>query len=285
VRVVARRDDSTTRIGTFFYPAYSWLLSLSRGEPGDPTAGQVIVSATATAALSGPSTVAEGELITPIGLSMNNFPNDCKNLIQLSPTKDSCAGWHNFFDPHNANSMGQKALDLIAGHIEGQAWLDKYFDINKAPVGVETPAVESGKDYFDFNGGTVSSLFLGGTIVWTGSKRDQTDGTVIGNNKQPAPFNALFDFFRMRDDDNDNSIWTATIPVYEDSIVCDNPSGLTKIVGFAKIVVIMPCPPPGVGCDSSTVKVSVDCNMSVIEGRSGGGQYGSLKGSIPNLVE
>ena len=285
VQVVARRDDSTTRIGTFFYPAFAWLLSLWSGGSAGPNAGQIPVLATATAALSGPSTLAEGELITPIGLSMNNFPNDCKNLIELSPTKSSCAGWHNFFDPHNANSMGQKALDLIAGHPEGQAWLNQYFNINKTPVGVETPAVEAGKDTFDFNGGTVSSLFLGGTIVWTGSKRDQTDGTVIGNNKQPAPFNALFDFFRMRDDDNDNSIWTATIPVYEDSIVCDNPSGLTKIVGFAKIVVIMPCPPPGVGCDSSTVKVSVDCNMSVIEGRSGGGQYGSLKGSIPNLVE
>ena len=89
----------------------------------------------------------------------------------------------------------------------------------------------------------------------------------------------------MRDDDNDNRIWSATIPVYADSTVCDNPNGLTTIVGFANIQIIMPCPPPGVGCDSSTVQVRVDCNFSVIEGRSGGGQYGNLRGSIPALVE
>jgi hypothetical protein len=238
----------------------------------------------AIAALSGPSKVAEGELKVPIGLSMNNFPNSCKDLIELNPTRTSCSGWHNFFDPDNASEMGQKSLNLIAGHAEGPSWLDQYFDINKTPSGTETPEVESG-DQFDFNGGNVSSLFLGGRIVWSGDHNNIFAGTE-GNIKQPAPFIALFDFFRMRDGDGEDKVWTATIPVYKDGDSCANPNGLTEIVGFAKIEIIMPCPPPGTAdCPSSTVRVRVDCNMSVVEGRGGGGQYGNLKGSIPGLVK
>jgi hypothetical protein len=286
VQVVARRDDSTSPISTFFYPAFAWLLSLFQGGVVDPAAGQVPVSAIATAALSGPSTAGEGELKVPIGLSVNNFPNNCTDLIELNPTPDSCAGWHNFFDNHNANFIGDKALSFIAGHPEGQAWLEQYFDLNHAPVGTETPQVTAGQDQFDFTGGTVSSLFTGSTINWTGEYRNQTDGTVDGNPRIPAPFIALFDFFRMRDSDSDDRIWTATIPVYADSAECDNPSGLTTIVGFADIEIIMPCPPPGSNeCPSSTVRVNVDCDFHVIEGRSGGGQYGNLRGSIPALVQ
>jgi hypothetical protein len=42
----------------------------------------------------------------------------------------------------------------------------------------------------------------------------------------------------------------------------------------------MPNPPP-----DTSVSVWVDCNQSFVEGRGGGGNFGNLKGTIPNLVE
>ena len=92
---------------------------------------------------------------------------------------------------------------------------------------------------------------------------------------------ALFDYFRYRDGDGDNSVWTATIPVYKDSDDdCMNPNTALEIKGFAKIVVFTADPPP-----LSSLKVHVDCNLSIIEARGGGGTFGNLKGTIPNLVK
>ncbi len=63
-----------------------------------------VVSDMAIAALTGPGGTGPGELKTPFGLSENVFPKDCKDVISFSPTTDSCAGWHNFFDAINANA-------------------------------------------------------------------------------------------------------------------------------------------------------------------------------------
>ena len=90
----------------------------------------------------------------------------------------------------------------------------------------------------------------------------------------------MFDYFRRRDGDGDDSIWTATVPVYEDDDVCENPSGAVPIKGFATIEIIMPNPPP-----DSSVSVNISCLLSFIDGRGGGGGHGTLKGTIPNLVE
>jgi hypothetical protein len=181
--------------------------------------------------------------------------------------------------------MEEKLLGLIEGHImpsdsnlySGSEWLEKNFNLNKDPDPKTTPATSTEVN-FEFQGGTISSLFLGGYLERATYKGN--DGTVIGNDKKPAPFQALYDYFRYRDGDGDDTVWTATIPVYDDFESCRNPNTSIRIVGFAKIVVRMPNPPP-----DSTVSVTVDCNLSVVQGRGGGGSYGNLKGSIPNLVK
>jgi hypothetical protein len=276
VSVTVRRDDESANgpISTFFARALNInVMNVTSNE--------------AIAALTGPSLVEEGELKTPFGLSENVFPNDCKDIISFSPTTDSCAGWHNFFDPINAAKMEDKLLGLIQGDadceycdntlINGPEWLEANYNINKSPDPEETPSTSTG-DKFEFQGGTISSLFLGGYL---GSDYDGNTGTIYDNDKKPAPMIALFDYFRYRDGDNDDSVWTATIPVYKDSPDgCENPNKAIEILGFAKIVVYTSDPPP-----LSSLRVHVDCNFSVIEGRGGGGNYGNLKGTIPNLVK
>ena len=293
VYVKTRRDDqANTPIQTFFAKIFNVDAMAETKE--------------AAAALSGPSWVAEGELILPFGLSERLFPNDCGDVVAFSPTPSSCAGWHNFFDSHDASAIGEKAYEFIKsdtceycdinnGLVNGAQWLENNFSVqgqidpaNKNMV--PTPPVSAGDD-FDFSGGNISTLFNG---QYLGPDYDGNIGTPYqsGNPidvklaKNPAPFTALFDYFRYRDNDGDNSVWTASVPVYKDdsSVDCSgtgsNPQNLTEIVGFAKIVVMRPNPPPATNID-----VHVDCNISIIEGRSGGGTYGNLLGSIPALVK
>ena len=284
----------------------------------------VNVSAYATAALTGPAMVGEGELKVPLSLSENNFPNDCTNPITFSPTADSCAAWHNFFDKDDASSIGDKLIDLIQSDdeqdysvfdengepvlewqpvfdengesvldengelvlewkpkklVNGPAWLAANFNIDKTPDDdVITPQVEIG-DEFNHLGGTASTLFLGGRLG--NIENDINLATeILDNIKKPAPFPALFDYFRRRDDDGNDSIWTSTIPVYDDNEVCINPSGGIPLLGFATIEIHMPKPPP-----DSFVEVYVYCELNFIDGRGGGGTFGNIKGTIPNLVE
>ena len=272
VKVIARRDDSANGpILTFFARIFD--------------IDTVNVSADATAALTGPAIVDKGELKVPFSLSENNFPNDCTNPITFSPTAESCAGWHNFLDPANASTMADKMLGLIQGDVQeydglvsGPAWLEANFDMNKSPDPEITPEVGTGDEFYH-QGGTVASLFLGGRLGNTDNDINLPE-EILGDAKHPAPFPALFDYFRRRDGDDDDSLWTATVPIYEDDDVCENPSGAIPIVGFATIEIIMPNPPP-----DSSVSVFVYCEPTFIDGRGGGGAYGSLKGTIPNLVE
>lgn len=272
VRVIARRDTiANGPILTFFARIFN--------------INAVDVSADATAALTGPAIVEEGELKVPFSLSKNNFPNDCSNPIIFSPTAESCAGWHNFLDPVNASTMPDKMLGLIQGDVQeydglvsGPDWLDQNFDMNAPPDAEVTPEVGI-TDEFNHQGGTVASLFLGGRLGNTENDINLPE-EILGDAKHPAPFPALFDYFRRRDDDGNDSIWTATVPVYEDDDVCENPSGAIPIVGFATIEIIMPNPPP-----DSSVSVKVYCELTFVDGRGGGGAYGNLKGIIPNLVE
>jgi hypothetical protein len=275
VRVIARRENGGVNgaIATFFGRFFN-IDEMS------------VVSDMAIAALTGPATVDEGELKTPFGLSENNFPNNCTDVIAFSPTTDSCAGWHNFFDAINAHAMEEKLLGLIQGDdteydglINGEEWLEAHFDMNSAPDPEETPATSTG-DEFEFQGGTISSLFLGGYLD-SDYDDGNTAGTTLGDAKHPAPMIALFDYYRYRDGDGDNSVWTATIPVYEDSEDgCENPNTDLTIIGFAEIVVFTTDPPP-----LSSLDVHIDCNLMVIDTRGGGGRYGNLKGTIPNLVK
>ncbi len=312
VRVTAHRDNAANGpITTFFAKIF-----------GIDT---VDVSADATAALTAPAILNEGELKVPFSLSKNNFPNDCTNPITFSPTAESCAGWHNFFDSPNANSIGDKLLGLIQGDdkqdysvldedgepvlewqpvfdengqpvldengdlvlewkpkklVNGPAWLVANFDMNAPPDAEITPVVGTG-DEINHQGGTISSLFLGGRLGNTNNDINSPE-EILGDAKHPAPFPALFDYFRRRDDDDDDTIWTATVPVYEDDDVCENPSGAIPIIGFAIIEIHMPNPPP-----DSSVSVFIYCELIFVDGRGGGGSgaFGNVKGTIPNLVE
>jgi hypothetical protein len=140
------------------------------------------------------------------------------------------------------------------------------------------PSVAGGDDEFEFQGGTISSLFLGGYL---GEDYDGNTGAINGNARRPAPMIALFDYYRYRDGDGDDLAWTATIPVYEDSEGgCENPNTSLTVVGFAEIVIYTTDPPP-----LSSLNVHVDCNLKAIDARGGGATYGNLRGTIPNLVK
>jgi len=279
VYVKARRDNAANSpISTFFAGIFG--------------IEDMAVTAEAVASLSGPGTVAEGELITPFGLSENLFPNNCTDLIEFSPTTESCAAWHNFFDPINANAMADKLIGFIqadttckhngledcGGLSDGPTWLETNFDINKEPDPEVTPSASAGVD-FEFQGGAIASLFLGGYLD---VDYDGDAGTVYNNEKKPAPMLALFDYFKYRDGDGDDTVWSATIPIYKDTSPdsCMNANTSIEIVGFANIVVIAPDPPP-----STNIQVRVDCNFSVVEGRGGGGAFGNIRGTVPSLVK
>jgi Flp pilus assembly protein TadG len=295
------------------------------------------VSADATAALTTLDEIGPGKMNMPIGISENWFePPTCEDTIKFSPTTSSCAGWHNFFDAINANAMSDKLLGFILDDPtihdtdvtndqdpEGTcsvppcgrsdpSWLDVYFDMNpgQVPPPMYTMGVESEASFFEFQGGTISALFNGGkldwetddhvTPVWDGG--DPPQQVVIDDPIHPAPFFAIFDYFRFRDgieiptggisvdtdgdgiDDHTayhaDEVWSALVPVYKDEDECINPNTSLEIVGFAIIHVIMPNPPP-----DSTVTAKIDCNLTFIGGQGSGGTKGNVRGTIPNLVE
>ena len=326
VRVIALRDGSANGpITTFFAKIF-----------GIDTAD---VKADATAALTGPSEVGPGKMRLPIGLSLRQFfdpdgkPKSgvCGQLIKLSPTKDSCAGWHNFFSKSGASFISENLFTFIDQHpydleeppgpdeeceLEpcGTAWFTKFFPgYDKTPGGTLTDLTKTEVDDYNFSGGSIGDLFTGERINWP-VPGDQaswsvSDAWILANGnpssqgKSPAPFPALFDYLRFRDnesspyylDANNNGIddagdikdpdlvWTTTAPIYDEDLTatdCTNPGGPIKIKGFATVHVIMPNPPP-----DKTVNVIVECDFTVIHARGGGGIVGNIKGDIPNLVE
>lgn len=291
VQVKARRDSTSEQgaVATFF----ARILSIFGGSHDTFT-----VSAVATAALSGPSTIGEGELKVPFGVSKNNFPDNCGILVTFEDTNDSCAGWHNFFDPHDTPSIRKQALGLIAGDttprddsgepvgiLNGANWLTHYFATTETPTVIgDVDINDEEKNKFDFTGG-VGPFLDGIHIEWEDANgmpavNGDTNPVVVGTG-QIAPFPALFDYYRMRDGDDDNSKWTSTVPVYDDGVTCSNPSGDTKLVGFAIVEIFGYKGPP-----DNNIDVIIECSLlSIDEGRSGGGPYGNIMGSIPNLVQ
>jgi len=295
VRVITRRDETvpTGRVTIFFARIFG--------------ISETAVTTQATASLTPPSDVAPGELKLPVALSENHFPcppEGSPPVIHLSPT-DSCAGWHNFFDDINASAMTAKLLGFIKSDpVEGECleppcggqWFKDKFDWDDDDVAdldaAMTPGTGDG-DAFEFQGGDIAALFNGGYLLWQDRvEGDETcencdpvidpetgDQMFDDNEKKPAPIIALFDYFRFRDDDGDDSVWTATIPIYEDDDPCNNPNTLLGIEGFTEIVVFNVTPPPDKNFD-----VLIDCETKVIDARGGGG-LGEAKGKIPNLVE
>jgi hypothetical protein len=302
VRVIARRDSTLNNsVSTFFGFIFSFFGGAQNA---------FNVSAVATAALSGPANVAEGTLKAPFGIS-EQILNSCPTVIQFSPTTDSCAGWHNFFDPMNADAAAEKAINLIEGFVDdngndiGHQWLEDHYNIlsSQAPSAEEVPTASIG-DTFEFQGGVIAKLFASGGYYPNGSWDDYGEappGDVVGNDKKPVPFINLFDFYRFRDGDGGatdvvyacdpatggygdkpaNEVWSTTVPVYKDpGGSCSNPSGTTEIVGFANVIIVMPNPPP-----DNTVNVCFSCADVIEPGRGGGGAVGNVLGSLPNLVQ
>ncbi len=327
VKVTVRRDDSANNpIATFFGIIF-----------GKKNQG---VTADAVAALTTIAEVSPGEMKLPIGLSEKWFKtNSCGSMITFSPTTESCAGWHNFFDAINTNAMRNKFIGFInndplkgdcLSSFCGEAWLGEKFGEADYPVVDPTDTVITGESEFEFQGGTIAALFNGQALKWNvpaglGSndyispKDDDGDNQQdIDGSGQIAPFPALFDYFRFRDGDgvidingdvaifkdkdgvgygidldgdgidditHPDSVWTSTIPVYrdltwEETGTCMNPNTALEIVGFARVTVIKPNPPP-----DATVTAIIDCNLIYITGIGGGGMNGTIRATIPNLVE
>ena len=249
VRVIVRRDDSLNGNGNGNGNGnITTFLARVFGEDS------VAVMADAVAALTGPAVIDSGVLKFPIGLSENQFPDNCKTPITFSDTKDSCAAWHNFGDDVNAKLLKEKLIALIVAHKDGLAWLKtKYPKMKIFPVGYDSPEVISGETEFNFQGGTVASLFTSNAM------------------------NDLFEFWKTRDDDNDDAVWLTTVPVYADGVPCDNPTGKLLIVGQADIIVTQIN-----GTPVKSIDAVIDCNYKALRG---GGAGGGTIGLIPNLVE
>jgi putative Flp pilus-assembly TadE/G-like protein len=131
VKVIARRgSDGNSQVPTFF--ARIWDID------------GLDAMADAVAALTGASTIAEGELEIPVGISQQWFEeNFCDQNIQFYPTAgtDGCAGWHVYDTwPANANDLN----DILAGMISGD-FTPPAFDLDDDPS-------------FAFTGGNLSSL-------------------------------------------------------------------------------------------------------------------------------
>lgn len=201
---------------------------------------------------------------------------------------------------------------------DGNTWLHDNFTPknlieNNLDSDVSVPTTVAGEE-FSFIGGATSQ-FNGEYLLDydgnTGTPYGASGELTVETANAPSPMFSMFDYFRYRDGDEDytveediydldgttllypaghvfpkNSIWSSTVPVYDDdeNVNCNgtgtNPNTELPIVGFAKVMVIQPNPPP-----DNNLNVMIDCKFSVIEGRGGGGVYGNIKGTIPNLVK
>jgi hypothetical protein len=254
VRVIVRRESGKNGpITTFFARIF-----------GIDTAE---VSADATAALSGPASVAEGGLPIPVGIAAAKFLNKeyCFKPIKFYPTNDldACGGWH-VYDEYD--ELGTKIKqDVLTGLLEGA---EPPFESNKAGIG----------DVFYYKGGVDNAAY---TLL-----------------KQ------VFEERKGIDDDGDPNTWSTTVVVY-DWNDCSNPNTYIPILGFAKIRIYEICTATsdpsipitgGKGTESDPyspqaycvsgekqIVARIACNL-IEPARGGGGEYG-IMGSIPGLIE
>jgi hypothetical protein len=234
VRVRVRKDGSpNSRVATFFARIFGM--------------NEVVVSATATAALTGASSAEPGDLPIPFGISSRWFGSEenkafCGKHIRLFPSCphepcdaeiDGCGGWHtytdDFFDHRSANC--DKLRSILT-------------EIRTS--GLESPYTDQ-QTMYQFTGGTNTCAF------------DAMKALFEANAKGSPP------------------TWTTSVVVYE-SDSCANPGGDILIKGFTtvKITDVLTTP-------EKIIEGEVLCEFVELQ-RSGGGEYGT-KGSIPGLVQ
>jgi hypothetical protein len=238
VCVTARRDSSANgAINTFF----AGILGINTVE----------VSAAATAALTGSSSMAPGGLPVAINKSwMSTLP--CNSNLTFHPSSAGvCAAWHVYDGTTYKQPSASKIRDMINA-----------FAQNASPTPINPynpPETIAGETQYDFTNGTLASLFT---------------STTIQN---------LFNVMRVLNDgkydfDADAATWTTSVPIFDDITEGCNPNGDITIVGFATILITGVDPPP-----VTTIYATVKCD-NVEPGRGGGSYYGT-KGAIPNLVQ
>jgi hypothetical protein len=313
VYVKVRRDDndsaSPTRQITTFFAGIFGIDTLS-------------VTAEAAAALSGPSSVAEGELQLPVGISENVFIDPpgqyCSDLIAFSPTPSSCAAWHNFEDDINGDAMEDKIIGIIEGHTvkpddctacgtldSGLDWMETNFSVKhnpQYPGALVTPSYSKGA-FFNFQGGQISKLLSPGSSYLVPDDPDTTDddlgnydsgnnpgneGIITGQSNNPQDMTALFDYFRYRDGDENPATWSTTIPVYKDDTEQDADPGADcdNATGSREIVGFVEVTVLQTNPPpSTTLAVQVKCDLVVAEGRGGGGGFSNTLGTVPSLVK
>jgi len=221
VRVQVRRDETAnTPLATF--------LGGLVGVEG------INIAASATAAMTSISTAAPGGIGAPIAISQSWLATgSCDGNIKFYPTGaiDGCAGWHSFTDP---NSSANNIKDIIEGLTDGS---------------YTAPEAVAGQTVFEFNGGTLASIF----------------------NNFEALYNAKKDA---------NGDWSVLVPVYN-ATDCNNPSGPIMIVGFVTATITSV-----EGAPDKIIQAVVNCDTFESgrgDGSTGGGTFTPL-GVIPGLV-
>jgi len=309
VRVIARRTDDSVNSAVVNF--FSSIFGIDTSN---------ITSRKAIAALSGPANLEPGVVKAPFAVSEHFFPKYCDKdqKIQLSPSDSSgigaCAAWHGYGPDHptggnSPGSINNKILAIIngdtptwgeddtpedplkypGGYTKGDVWLDEIFGYNTNNV-FEAPAVSSG-DLWYLTNGEVAETFIHSNVAVLEEGEiedpnvdyyDGNDGDVEGTPvNKPASIIAMYDYFRYRDDDENNDTWTTTVPIYQETgDGCNPPHGLRTIIGFAEIIIYKV-----EGNPSRLIEAYVNCDFKVIEGKGWGGQFGNLKGSYPTLVK
>jgi len=244
VKVIARREkDNNDKIVSLFAGIFG--------------SDSFALKADAIAALTGQANLEPGEVKLPFALSMLQFPNACQNPVHFN-SNNACAAWHTYTsDSINAEDMENLLYGTIRSHSDGYNWLiaNIQFPGDRVPEVFNAPQVIGGTTSFSMTEGVIGKLFTG----------------------DPSPMQALFNFWKTRDKDGDESVWTTTVPVYkETSSTCTPANQKRLIVGAADIIVTGVNGPP-----SNSINVIVDCSYKSMRGSGG---IGGNVGTIPNLV-
>ena len=220
VRVQVRRDETANT------PLPTYLGGIFGVE-------EIDITASATAALTSVGTAAPGAIGAPIAISEAWLDTaTCGGNIKFYPTGDidGCAGWHTFTDP---NSSAANLKDIIQGLTDSS---------------YTSPEAYTGQTLFEFNGGTLASIF--------------------------NDFEALYD--AKKDADNN---WSVMVPVYSGTD-CSNTSGPIMIVGFVTATILSVQ-----GAPEKIIEAVGNCK-TFQSGRGGGSIGGPITpvGTIPGLV-